>query len=292
VFSLGAIRYRSVLAMDGGPIACIDEGELTVFGKRLSQANARLKEGLAPKRAAQIFSDADGTGMHPSPMIARHIAVSEALERWAYHETVRLSNRGKFGFDVDRSSNGMAAFPGLLVGQARDKALFEAVERFCLLNWWERRLDGEVRETVWPGVMAVSFATELGANAVILFMRSDFGFYVYGHAAAKSFREACEHAIVELVRHESVIRCWMLAGNSVPAGDPFERRAWFFSTREGHDLFSERLNVRTNCARPSAEVICDVEIRGPWSSYATIWRYLFRPPSSRFMEQDDRFFFW
>jgi hypothetical protein len=292
VFSIGAIRYRSVLSADGGPIECIEEGELDVFGKKLSQANARLKRGLVPKREMQIFSDADGTGMHPSPMIARHMAVSEALERWAYHETMRSSKRAEFGFDIDGSSNGMAAFPGLFVGLARRKALFEAAERFCLLNWWERRLDGDIRETRWPGVTAISFALPIGANAVILFMRSNFGFYVYGHAAAGSFTKACEHALVELVRHECVIRCWMLAGHSVPAGDPFERRAWFFSTEEGHAQFRERINSRIDCPQPPAEVICDSEIRGPWSAYATIWRYLFRPPSRRFMEKTDCFFFW
>jgi hypothetical protein len=240
----------------------------------------------------QIFSDADGTGMHRLPMVARHIAVSEALERWAYHETMRSSKRAAFGFDIDGSSNGMAAFPGLFVGRARRRAFFEAAERFCILNWWERRLDGQIRETDWPGVTAVSFVLPIGANAVILFMRSSFGFYVYGHAAAGSFTEACKHAVVELVRHECVIRCWMLAGHSVPAGDPFERRAWFFSTDEGHARFRERMNYHVDRPQPLAEVICDSEIRGPWSAYATIWRYLFRPPSRRFMEKEDGFFYW
>ena len=292
MFSLAAIRYRLVLTADGGPIECIEEGDFTVFGRRLSQANARLRRGLVPRREMQIFGDADGTGIHPSPMVARHIAVSEALERWAYHEVMRSSNRAAFGFDVDRSSNGMAAFPGLFVGQARRKALFEAIERFCLLYWWERRLDGEIRETRWPGVRAVSFPSLLGANAVILFKRSDLGFYVYGHAAASSLIKACEHAIIELVRHEFVIQRWMLGGKLVLASDPFERRAWFFSTEEGNEIFNERLNARINCSPPLAEIICDSEIRGPWSSYATIWRCLFRPPSARFMENDDRFFFW
>ena len=151
MFSLAAIRYRSVLAADGGPVECIEEGELTVFGKKLRQANARLSKNLVPRHEMQIFSNADGTGMHPSPMIARHMAVSEALERWAYHDSMRSSKRALFSFDVDGSSNGMAAFPGLFVQMARRRAFFEAAERFCLLNWWERRLDGEICDTRWPG---------------------------------------------------------------------------------------------------------------------------------------------
>lgn len=293
MFSLAAIRYRSVLAADGGPVECIEEGELTVFGKKLRQANARLSKNLVPRHEMQIFSNADGTGMHPSPMIARHMAVSEALERWAYHDSMRSSKRALFSFDVDGSSNGMAAFPGLFVQMARRRAFFEAAERFCLLNWWERRLDGEICDTRWPGVRAIAFKSPIGGTAVILFMRSDWGFYAYGHAAGSSFEKACEHAVIELVRHESVIRCWMLAGNSIPAGNPFERRAWFFSTDEGHKLFKERLCSRADCLKPAAEILCDSEIPGPWSTYATIWRFLFRPPSSRFMEKDnDRYFFW
>lgn len=293
MFSLAAIRYRSVLAAHGGPVECIEEGELTVFGKKLRQANARLKQNLVPRREMQIFSDADGTGMHPSPMIARHMAVSEALERWAYHDIMRSSNRAQFSFDVDGSSNGMAAFPGLFVRMARRRAYFEATERFCLLNWWERRLDGEFRDTRWPGVRAISFTSPMGGIAVILFMRSDWGFYVYGHAAGETFEDACEHAVIELVRHESVIRCWMVAGNSAPAGDPFERRAWFFSTDEGHELFNERLSSRADNSQPPAVILCDSEIRGPWSVYATVWRVLFCPPSKRFMEKDnDRYFYW
>jgi hypothetical protein len=292
VFSLAAVRYRSILTADGGPIDCIEEGDLTVFGKKLGQANARLKRGLVPRREMQIFSDADGTGIHGSPMVARQMAISEALERWAYYATVRSSRRAVFAFNVDGSSNGMAAFPGLFDRSARSRAISEAVERFCLLNWWERRLDGEIRKTSWQGVTSVSFDSPLGRTAVILFMRSEWGFYVYGHAAARSFAEACDHALVELVRHESVVRCWTLAGNTVPTGDQFEKRAWFFTTQEGHDLFCERLETRIDCPPPKTEIICDSEIRGPWSAYATIWRFLFRPPSRRFMERDHRYFFW
>ena len=137
MLSLASLRYRSVLAADGGPVQSIEAGEFPVFGRRLFQANARLKQGLVPQRRLQIYSDADGTGTHASPMVARHIAVSEALERWAYHSTVRSERRADFGFDIDESSNGMAAFPGFSRAPARRGAVLEAVERFCLLNWWE-----------------------------------------------------------------------------------------------------------------------------------------------------------
>jgi hypothetical protein len=292
VFSLAAVRYRSVLAADGGPVECIEEGELEIFGRMFFQANVRLKDALVPRRTMQVYADADGTGMATSPMIARHIAISEALERWAHYDTFRSAQRAVFGFHLDRSSSGMAAFPGFSRSPARRAARFEAIERFCLLNWWERRLDGETRETEWPDVTAVSFDAVAGGNAVILFKRSEWGFYTYGHAAADSFEGACEHAMMELVRHEWAIHGWLTSNNTKPPEHTFERRAWFFSTDEGHELFNRRLGARVESSPPNTEVVCDSEIRGPWSAYATVWRFLFRPPSERFMADEGNFFFW
>ena len=292
MFSLAALRYRSVLDPDSGPISSIEEGEIGISGLTYRQANAHLRAGLASRREKQLYSSADGSGLHPSAMVARHMAISEALERWAYHETVHSPTSAVFGFNVDRSSNGMAAFPGMSVRPARVAARFEAIERYCLLNWWERRLDGERRETVWPGITAISFAPEVGSVAVILFANSQQGLYSYGHAAAGSFRKACNRARLELARHEWAIGSWKQSGNQQPPADLFERRSWFFSTDEGHTAFDERLRFRVKSAVPQMEVMCDAEIPGPWSRFTTVWRYLLRPQSDDFMDSDSRYFFW
>jgi hypothetical protein len=290
--SLAAVRYRSVLAADGGPVECIEEGELEVLGKRFFQANSRLREMLVPRRAMQVYGDADGTGMATSPMVARHIAISEALERWAHYATSRSEQSDRFAFHLDRSSSGMAAFPGITRSPARRAARLEAIERFCLLNWWEQRLDGETCDTKWPGVTAVAFEPIVGGSAVILFKRSEWGFFTYGHAAADSFVGACEHAMMELVRHEWAIHGWSLSKSTKPPEHPFEQRAWYFSTQEGHELFNRRLATRVASSPPEPELVCDIEIPGPWSAYATVWRFLFRPPSEKFMSNDGNYFFW
>jgi hypothetical protein len=292
VFSVAAIRYRAVLAADGGPIQSIEEGEISIAGDNYSQANATLRDDLIGRRHLQIYSNADGSGLHSSSMVARYIAISEALERWAYHETLGSFRCRTFGFHIDPSSNGMAAYPGISTAPARRRARFEAIERFCLLNWWERRLEGELRDTPWPGVTAISFSLPIGGIAVILFMRSAWGFFSYGHAAANSYLDACKRARLELARHEWAIRSWILAGKCKPLEDLFERRAWFFSTDEGYVVFRERLKARAETLIPLTEVICDSEILGPWSTYTTVWRYLLRPPSERFLGCDDRYFFW
>ena len=264
---------------------------MALLGGYYCQANAYLRNGLIARRPMGIYCNADGSGMHGSAMVARHIAISECMERWAYHETLNSAQRTKFGFDVDCSSNGMAAFPGLSVHPAREAARFEAFERSSIFNWWEGHIDGIVTDTMWPGISAILFGPFVGVVAVILFTRSQWGFYAYGHAAADSFQNACRHAVLELFRHESAIRSWTINGLTPPQ-DRFERRASFFSTDQGFALFEDRLGTKMGCSNVYPRIICDSELRGPWSSYATVWRFLFPPPSDRFTSDDEKYFFW
>jgi ribosomal protein S12 methylthiotransferase accessory factor YcaO len=280
-----------VLAAQGGPVERLEEGRVAAFGHNYFQANAFLRNSLVARRPLGIYCDADGSGMHRSPMVARHIAISECIERWAYHETLNSATRAEFCFDVDCSSNGMAAFPGLSINPARQAARFEAFERSSIFNWWERRIDGNLRATRWPRVSAVLFGPFVGTVAVILFTRSKLGFYAYGHAAADSFERACDRAMMELCRHESAIHSWSIKG-MVPIEDRFERRARFFSSDEGFAIFEDRLKTKVGGSNALSAIICDSEIRGPWSSYATVWRFLFPPPSDRFTADGDGYFFW
>ncbi len=108
-------RYRNVLESEGGPVGRVMLREFPVYGRQMYQANAWLSRfRLSPnaKRFA-LYSDADGTGTAHAPMIARYMAISESMERWAYRTKVKADDRELYGFDVDESTNGMAAFPGL-----------------------------------------------------------------------------------------------------------------------------------------------------------------------------------
>jgi hypothetical protein len=292
VLSLAGFRYRSVLSKDGGPIESIEEGRMDVFGSPYSQANARLTAGLCKKRIMQMYSDADGTGMSRSPSVARHIAVSEALERWAYSATMSSCFRNKYGLNIDPSSNGFAAFPGISKRAARDFATLEAVERVILLNWWERKIDGIYQETPWPGISAVAFEIKLGAIVVILVSRIGTGIFAYGHAAGHSIKSALEKALLEARRHEWTTKAWLSKESPTLPTNLFERRSLFFSTDAGYKEFMDRVETPTGTRSVSLELICDSEIIGPWSRYATVWRTLFRPPSTAFFEADERFFYW
>lgn len=292
MLSLAGLKYRGIFSDHGGPIESIEEGQIDVFGVPYYQANARLKDGVRAVRAVQMYSDADGTGMSRCRSIARHIAISEALERWAYNRTVSSTDVDKYGLGVDPSSNGFAAFPGLTSKYARHHATLEAVERAVILNWWEGRLDGEFNRTRWRNVSALSFKIQMNTVVVILVAKTNENNYAYGHAAGTSLEHAYERASLELRRHEWTIESWLSRNcRSIP-DNQFERRSLFFSSDVGYREFMNRVETRVGIETMSLEKVCDSEISGPWSCYATVWRTLFKPPSSKFFQSDERYFYW
>lgn len=294
MLSLAALRYRNILAESGGPIAQVETGRFPVRGKQMILANARLNPELTRKRAFSLYSDADGSGTHPVLAIARHMAVSEALERWAFHSTVGSERAADFAFDIDPSTNGMAAFPGLLSRQARRKSVLEAVERFSLIAWWDGAVQGREFQTDWPGVSAIAIDGPFGGVTVVTWVRTEWGGYAYGHAAEENFSAACERAVIELARHEWILRSWWLgfvAGKKTTPTNIFERRCLFFATEEGHELFQEHVRHKASGPKPKADVICDRDIPGPWSDYAAVWRFALRPPSDGYLRGGERYFF-
>lgn len=296
MLNLAAFRYRNVLASAGGPIARLEIADVTVLGERRFLANAYLVEKLAGNREGNsLYSRANGSGTAASPMVARFMAISEAMERWAHWELHRSPERHKYGFDVDPSSNGLAAYPGFWRRQARLGAQLEATERFNLLNWWEGRLPALETETRWPGVRAATICSQAPGITVILFKRTKEGFVAYGHAAGMDFDSACQRAAGEMERHEQVVSRFALshAGkirDQLPANaHPLERRSLFFALDEGHELFLERLR---SPARAEAELklVYDGPVPGPWTRYADVWRVVYAPPSRRFLGMEENYF--
>jgi ribosomal protein S12 methylthiotransferase accessory factor YcaO len=296
VLSLAAFRYRNVLASAGGPIERLEIADVTVLGERRFLANAYLVAALAGNREdCSLYSRANGSGTAASPMVARFMAISEAMERWAHWELHQSPGRHKYGFDVDPSSNGLSAFPGLWRRQSRQGALLEAAERFNLLNWWEGRLTALESETRWPGVHAATLCSQAPGITVILFKRTGAGFFAYGHAAAMDFDTACLRAAGEMERHAQVVTRFALnhAGNirnQLPASaHPLERRSLFFAREEGHELFLERLRSPVR-AEAKLRLVYDGPVPGPWTRYADVWRVAYAPPSRRFLGMEENYF--
>jgi hypothetical protein len=301
--SLAAFRYRHVMAREGGPIERLEMSDATVLGKREFLANAYLRQSLAKnltenRETHALYSKANGSGTSDSPMVARFMAISEALERWAHWQLHDSPERHRYGFDVDPSSNGMAAFPGIHRRQARSNALMEASERFNLLNWWEGRLPALELDTRWPGVSSATICSEAPGLTVILFKHTEEGFVAYGHAAALDYEAACRKAAVEMERHAQVVASFALAHAGTirdqlpPDAHPLERRSLFFARDEGHELFLERLRSRPSQTRRTPQLVFDGAIPGPWTRYADVWRVVYAPPSDRFLGMDENYFLW
>lgn len=299
MFSLAPLRYRHAMDPASGPIGRVDSFELPVLDRKCFHSNAFLRPGLvrAPKTNT-VYGTADGSGTHESAVVARHMAVSEALERWAFREVSKSGERSAYGFDVDPSSNGMAAFPGLGTGRARRSAWHEAVERFCLIGWWQGSVGSARRPSPWNGVHAIEFLHGFdGVSVVLLIREAEPDLIVYGHAAGESFEAACKRAIVELVRSELVIRRHR-ALHPGPVGrglatvtDLFERRCLFFSTAEGFRAVISRGRQFVRTWR-EPRVVFDGEIPGPWDEFTTVWRVVLEPPTMEFLQKRDDWFFW
>ncbi|RME72451.1 MAG: hypothetical protein D6781_02185 [Verrucomicrobia bacterium] len=294
--NLAPLRYRRVLSDHGGPIETIDCGSTTVMGVRMFQANAFLQSGLRTGVTRNVvFGNPDGSGTARRQLVARHKAVSEALERWAYDVSSQGPERSRYGFDVDSSSNGMAAYPGLVGVQARWLAMAEAAERFSLIGWWSGALDAQPRGEAWPGVEVWELENPFTDHTVVLMhAMADEGVHAYAHGAAGSFQDACACAAVELSRAQWVLRRYTRKsryGTPPPVKNNFECRCLHFASELGHAEFRNRLRIR-KWRQVEPRVVFDGEIVGPWSEYATVWRVALEPPSPQFLDPKTMFFFW
>jgi len=270
-------------------------GELQILGRTETQVNAFLRPELsAGKMAHAVYGNADGTGSSKNPAVARHKAISEALERWAFLAIHRAGpeEKAKYGFDHDRSSNGMAAYPGLKF-QARRAARFEALERWALIGWWAGHLPAELGAAPgYPRVGMVRIRHRQPGEVVVLYHKAASGVVSYGHAAGATLGSAADRAMGELARAEFVLARHRAKGALATVSNYFERRVVHFSTEAGFAEFNERLRKKPDRPAPAWRTIFDGEIQGPWSRWATIWRHCVEMPTHAFLNREENFFFW
>jgi hypothetical protein len=294
VLSFAPFKYRNVLAGKGGPIQRVENaGTLDIAGRPETQVNAFLRPELsAGKMGHAVYGNADGTGSSTSAAVAQHKAISEALERWAFLAVHNSGDAEKYGFTHDRSSNGMAAFPGLKF-QAREAARVEAVERWAIISWWSGHLEASI--AALPGYEnfgSVRIRHGQPEEVVILFRKTASGIYSYGHAAGSTLASAAGKAAVELARSEFVLARHRAKGALGTVSNFMERRAVYFSSPEGYAEFTDRVTRKADKGAPVWKTIFDGEIRGPWSQWATVWRHCVEMPTHAFLKKEENFFFW
>ena len=301
MLNLAPIRFARVLTRQNGPVETIEYSRIDVVGRPLYQAKARLSERLFLERKRNVvFSNADGTGTGRWGIVARHKAISEAIERWALYYLLQAGFDDLYGLKEDPTSTGMSAFPGLFDAQARARALSEAVERYCLVGWWDGLLSARTFRSPESGVSARTIENPLGRDTVILVWRkAKGGYYVYGHAASRNDQQAYWQAIIEMERANVALSQYYLNNPGFEADDldtlsnPMERRILYYSLPEGHQEFLERVNrVISGAKSESPRPIVDEKVDGPWNRYATVWRVLYPMPSRDYLNPQLNTFFW
>lgn len=282
MLSLAPFRYRNILEKDGGPVRRVSASESALWdGSARFFASAALVPSLRPAKPKDLalYDHDDGGGTHPSRNMACFIAISEALERWAYYAASRGERRSELGFDREDSTTGMAAFPAFTARPARERARHEAAERWGLLEWWQGKLPARTLALASSRAAAAEVLTPFpDTRLVILWMKCPkSGEFAYGFAGAGTLGKAVERAGVELTRNITVLERRSPAPGAPPIRQMGERRLLRFSTEDGYHAFQSRLvSSKTLASSPPApRPVIDAEVPGPWSRYARVWRVLY-----------------
>lgn len=302
MINLAPLRYAHVLTEAQGPIQRVELTRVEWDGETLFEAHAYLSPELNLKKwPPGVMGAADGTGLNPSAMVARHLAISEALERWALYFLFQSGNRADYGLDRDSTSTGMAAFPGPFASQARSRALTEAAERFCLAGWWAGLLPEGERRFMPDGTLVLEIENPLGRDHVILVnSKTESGHAVYGFAASPNPKAALLKAKLEMCRMARALEPFFQKNPGFQKEDlsvlenPLERRLVYFALPEGRQAFQARLQG-TASGLPSASPmrpLIDTRLPGPWDRYTTVWRVLYPMPSTDYLGPREDVLFW
>lgn len=280
----------------GGPIADINVYEVLLDNKKYFQANSFLlsdfRNGIKP---LLLYSTCDGSGTSVNKNTAIAKSISESMERWSFYQLkTKNQNFSLYGLDVDPTTNGFAAYPGLFTSASRYQSLIEALEKWAIIEWGAENLslsmiDFREHFTVFE---VNTYHPKL---KVVLISGKISNFYSYGFACDAEYDLAIEKAKIEYYRNINVLQRYYSSPSSINQDlGKFEKRLVWFSSQDGHDEFerivSKTLNKKIMCREP--KTITDTQIIGPWSKYSTVWRILYQCSNYDYLtEKVDVFFF-
>lgn len=252
-----------------------------------------LKTAESPERV--LFGNVDGTGTHTEKLIATHLAISEAIERWAWEQTAEGPEAAKYGFDVDATTTGMAAFPGLFARQTRSYALREAVERWCLREWWAGHLPCSRMENRNGNQKLLRLGNPLTRHKVVIsWSVGESGLVGYGVGCGRRLANAILRASIEQQRASHALEAFnakqqqTISKRLLADIDGYAERSFlYYSLPSGHAEFAQCVDhsaIKEDVLDPATgrqriRPLVDTGIPGPWSEYAHVWRVLY--PLSR-----------
>lgn len=284
--NIAPLKYAHVQKTPhGGPVESVTFRERQLPSGKMFEAFATLDEKATGLRSpSPTYAHSHGTGLAATKPEAIYCAISEAMERWAWHVCAKdPALRESLRFDLDPTTAGFAAFPGLGVQGAKKRAFFEAAKLWSISSWWEGKLPH--KEIQVPGLSAISVQTSVPGIAVVVLWEEAGGKFHFGSGASYSQAPAVELARLGLQHHRDMLE--FCESSSATLGLE-EKRMQHFSTATGFASFRERLG-KPGTQAPAPGLAVDLSVRGPWTQYAHVWRCLFDMSAARGKDRDDYF---
>ena len=235
-----------------------------------------------------------GAGWSVDKENSQCIAVTEAIERWAYRFCA-TSNAKSCGFDFDPTTNGFAALPSAMgLSPLIKHAYHEALERWALNCMWDdagiyfretqaedsllamfSQFKGQLKcfTATLQGKPLESIPVEPVIFCLCVFF-NEFGGAIPGSACAESAPTAVSRAMLETYVH---LRAFSrLKGKDVSSIDITEERLLFFATeRRAGAMVSERLRLSDSTgSQQTTNIVLSKHLPGPWNPEVNIYRVI------------------
>lgn len=262
-----------------------------IDGKRVFESNIKLREKYRPKWISKsvLYKDCDGSGTSEFQNIAVYKAISESLERMAFYHTID-TNEKEFSFDQNPTTTGMASFPHLLKKYARNNAKKEAIERWAIHEFNRNSLPVKLHNSEILNLQHYEVVVPFnGFNVSILKFKYD-EYYVYGFACGANLLESFNRALIELDRNKRVLK--KLIENKIDEKNysNIDKTFMYYASDEGVNHFTNLINnSATTILNQNPKLLCDKEVKGRWSDYTVVWRYLLE--NSYYDKSSDHKFF-
>lgn len=281
--SLGSLKYNNKLFQKFFSSISVRK-HLLYGGTKVYTANTYLQNKFIPdwKPINYLYSTCDGSGTSKFENLAIYKSISEAFERLAFYQNFDSTI---YGFDIDCSTNGMAAFPGISRSSARAIAFEEAVERWSLSAFWRGSLSIQKIEHI-ESITYLYFRTPF-SKISFLISYTDIelhgekpplnSFRAYGFAAGKNSTSVKFRANVELSRNVEILEAWIKKGRTSLLSN-IEKKLTFFAEEKGIRAFDERVEYsqRNNLITLKApDILIDREVTGIWTPHCHVYRVLF-----------------
>jgi len=260
-------------------------------GTKVFESNIKLKEKYRPSWLSKsaLYKDCDGSGTSEYQNIAVYKAISESLERMAFYFAID-SQEKEFSFDVNPTTTGMASFPHFFKKYARENARKEAVERWAIHEFNRRKIPVVKTFSQIENLNHYDLIVPFDDLKVSLLEYYTTDGFVYGFACGSNIVQSFNRALIELDRNKRVLKKLISANENVCDFSAVDKTFLFFSSQEGNDHFSELIkNSSKTVVSNNPKILCDKELKGIWSDYTVVWRFLLQ--DSYFDNANDSTFF-